>query len=298
MRYLIVLLAMVMMGFVVGCSKSNPSSKKGSSGDSTSGGNSSSGGNSTSSLPFSNYEYQGFMTELSREWEKPILVHFNADSTVIDYCYFMLRVGNDAFTDNDSLIGKILTIGTGSGGGTSVTVYFKAIADTQVYNFSPDFSGLSGGSNGLASNQFTFEGLTKDTKVAAALGTSYWTSDTSMENNSTNGLPWYPDINGVQFSTNGTSSYFRNGAGEEIGVIPNDTLVYFKYFQYGNRVYFYGYNETITTGIPYWGIISDDGNTINADTYNFTQSRVPLYTQNFDYYGEPGNPPVMHRKID
>jgi hypothetical protein len=298
MRYLVVLLATVMMGFFIGCSKSSPSIKGGNSGDSTNSGNTGTGGNtggkSTGSLPFANYEYQGFMTELTREWQKPILIHFNADSTVVDYCTFMLN-GN-TFTQ-DSITGKITQIAIASGGGPSLTIYFKEIADTQVYNFSADYSGLSGGSNGLAANQFTFQGLTKDTHVATTLGNSYWTSDTSTENNTTLGSPWYPDINGVQFVSNGTSDYDRNGLPATVGLIPSDTLVFFKYFQYGNRVYFYGYNETIPAGIPYWGIISDDGNTINADTRDFTSARVPNYLQNFDYYGEPGNPPVMHKKL-
>lgn len=273
---------MVMAGFVIGCSKSN--SLKGGSG----------GGTGTSgSFAFAGYEYEGSMTELSREWEKPILVHFNADSTVTDYCFFMFN-GNTF--DPDSLSGKILQVGTASGGGPSVTVYFKDIADTQVYDFSPDLSGLSGGSNGLAGNQFYFPGLTKITKTAAALGTSFWTCDTSMEPNSTQGSPWYPDINGTQFNSNSFCNYSRNGGPAEIGLVPNQTLVSIEYFQHGSRVYFYGYNETISTGIPYFGIISNDGNTIYADTRDFIKGRVPIYGQTKDYYGEAGNPPVMHKR--
>lgn len=286
MRYPVIFLALVMVGVVIGCSKSKPATR-GSGG--TSG--------TSSSLTFSGYEYQGFMTELSREWQKPVLVHFNADSTVIDYCFFQLSLSTGPYTQ-DSLIGKIVQIGTGSGGGPSVTVYFKDIADTQVYNFSPDLSGLTGGSNGLAANQFYFSGLTRITNTAATLGTSFWTCDSSMELNSTQGSPWYPDINGTQFNSNSFCTYFRNGGVAQIGVVPNQTDVTFKYFQYGSRVYFYGYNENIATGIPYFGIISNDGNSINADTRNFTQGRVPNYNQTFDYYGEAGNPPVMHRKTN
>ena len=155
-----------MVGFVIGCSKAN--SLKGGSG-STSGGDTSgtsrggtSGTSGTSgSLAFAGFEYEGSMTELSRQWQKPILVHFNADSTVIDYAFFYLAVTGYQYTLQDSLTGKIIQMGTASGGGPSVTVYFKDIADTQVYNFSPDLSGLTGGSDGLAANQFYFSGLTK-----------------------------------------------------------------------------------------------------------------------------------------
>ena len=152
---------MVMVGFAIGCSKSN-SSKGGSSGTTGTSG----------SLAFAGFEYEGSMTELSRQWQKPILVHFNADSTVIDYSFFYLAVIGYQYTLQDSLIGKIIQMGTGTGGGPSVTVYFKDIADTQVYNFSPDLSGLTGGSNGLAANQFYFSGLTKITKPAASTMTS------------------------------------------------------------------------------------------------------------------------------
>ena len=287
MRYLVILFAMVMVGFAIGCSKSN-SSKGGSSGTTGTSG----------SLAFAGFEYEGSMTELSRQWQKPILVHFNADSTVIDYSFFYLAVIGYQYTLQDSLIGKIIQMGTGTGGGPSVTVYFKAIADTQVYNFSPDLSGLTGGSNGLAANQFYFSGLTKITKPAASLAGSFWTCDSSTENNATKGSPWYPDINGTQFGSNSFCTYFRNGGQAETGVVPNQTAVTFEYFQYGSRVYFYGYNEIRPEGIPYWGIISDDGNTIYADTEAFTVARVPIYGQTDDYYGDAGNPPVMHRKLN
>jgi hypothetical protein len=279
----------VMVGFVIGCSKSN-SSKKGSGG--TAGGDTSA---TSGSLAFAGFEYEGSMTELSRQWQKPILVHFNADSTVIDYAFFYLAVTGYQYTLQDSLIGKIIQMGTASGGGPSVTVYFKDIADTQVYNFSPDLSGLTGGSNGLAANQFYFSGLTKITTPAASLAVSFWTCDSSTENNATKGSPWYPDINGTQFGSNSFCTYFRNGGTAEVGVVPNQTAVTFEYFQYGSRVYFYGYNEMRPEGIPYWGIISNDGNTIYADTEDFTQARVPVYGQTDDYYGDAGNPPVMHR---
>jgi hypothetical protein len=284
MRYIVLFFATVMVGLVIGCSKSSSSSKGG-------------GGSKGGTFAFSGYQYEGFMTQLSREWQKPIMVQFNSDSTVTDYCFFYLNVNNN-WLSIDSLTGQILSVGTGSGGGPSVTVYFKATADTQVYNFSPDLSGVNGGSNGLASNQFYFSALTKITKTAASLSGSYWTSDTSKEQNGTYGSPWYPDINGVQFNSNGTTNYVRNGGPVEIGVVPNDTLVYIKYWQYGNRVYFYGYNENYNEGIPYWGVISDDGNTINADTEDFTIARVPNYDQTNDYYGDAGNPPVMHRRLN
>ena len=300
MRYPVILLATVMAGFVIGCSKSN-SSKGGSGG--TSGGDTSGtsrGGTSggSGSLAFAGFEYEGSMTELSRQWQKPILVHFNADSTVIDYAFFYLAVTGYQYTLQDSLTGKILQIGTGTGGGPSVTVYFKDIADTQVYNFSPDLSGLTGGSNGLAANQFYFSGLTRITKTAASLAGSFWTCDSSTENNATKGSPWYPDINGTQFGSNSFCTYFRNGGTAEIGVVPNQTAVTFEYFQYGSRVYFYGYNELHPEGIPYWGIISNDGNIINADTQDFSAARVPIYGQTDDYYGDAGNPPVMHRRTN
>jgi hypothetical protein len=291
MRYPVLLLATAMVSLVIGCSKSN--SSKGGSGGGSGGGTT---GGKVGGLAIANNEYQGFMTELSREWQKPILVHFNADSTVIDYSFFYLAVTGYNYFLQDSLTGKIIQMGTGTGGGPTVTVYFKDIADTQVYNFSPDLSGLTGGSNGLAANQFYFSGLTRITKPAASLAGSFWTCDSSTENNATKGSQWYPDINGTQFGSNSFCTYLRNGGQAEIGVVPNQTAVTFEYFQYGSRVYFYGYNEETPQAIPYWGIISNDGNTINADTEDFTYGRVPTYVQTFDYYGEAGNPPVMHRR--
>src|ERR1700760_432722 len=98
MRYFVVLLCVVAMGFVVSCSKSNPQAKP-ANGDSTNNGNGGTQGGgmggTTGGLSFAKSDYEGVATLWSREWLKPILVHFNADSTVVDYCYFYMMVDNN-----------------------------------------------------------------------------------------------------------------------------------------------------------------------------------------------------------
>ena len=178
MRHLIVSLCVVTLGLVVGCSKS------GSSGGST--------GGTTGGFSFANTDYSGLMIQQSRQFPKPILIHFNADSTLIDYCLFYLDV-NGTWIDPDSVIGKIISVTANAGSGPSVKVYLKATADTQVYTFTSDMSGLTGGSAGVASNQFTLNTLTKLTGSAVSISNTSWYTDTTKSNDATNGALYYPE---------------------------------------------------------------------------------------------------------
>ena len=279
------MLATACVVLMIGCSKSKPGSGSGTGG--------STGGKG---LSFANTEYVGTCTELSRFWPKPICVHFNDDSTVYAFCVFYLQVHGNNY-QYDSVRGKITQIGTGTGGGISVTVAYPDIADTQVYNFSTDMSGLSGGSNGLASNQFYFSGLQKVSDKMPALGASFWNTDTIHSADATNGLLMTPDIAGVQFQSNGFSSYLRNGGAAVSGVVPNQYVIQFEYWQYNSRVYFYGYNEDYPEGVEYFGVLMPDGNTMLCDPYyDLNVARVTSPYSTIDWYGPAESTPTMHKR--
>jgi hypothetical protein len=290
MRPFSLLFVVLIAGFVISCHKTNPAITPGNPNDSTGTGNG--GGTKGGSLAFANGDYVGVMTELSRYFQKPIDVHFNADSTVWAYCLFNLRV-NNAWLYADSLEGKVIRVGTGNAGGPSATVYFAAIADTQVYNFSTDLSAVTGGSNGLAGNQFYFSDLQKAPLTAFVLNPSFWRA---------NGP--YPDIDGLQFTTyayDGTitgnvTEFFENGNWLNTGPegIPPGAPYAFPYLQIGSRVYFDGYESASPgpfIGLPYFGVLTPDGGTIMADSRS-TAASLPTDPTENGY----GNTPTMVKK--
>jgi hypothetical protein len=287
----------------IGCSKtsSKPASVNTDS-TNTGGGTGGTGGTGgKSTLTFAGNEYTGVMTELSRYWAKPFVVDFNADSTVNVFCDFYLVANNHAFND-DSLHGKIFKIGSGVGGGLLVDVSYPDIADTQEYTFTADLSGLTGGSvgaesGGLASNQFIFSGATLFTKPGVSMVNTEWYTDTIVSTDATNGLPEFPDVNNITFF-NTYTEYYRLPVGlVTVGVIPDDSVLKVDYRQINARVNFFGYDEVTNKLIAYFGVLSNDGNTMLVDinASAFPYARVPTPQQTIDWYGPPETTPIMHR---
>jgi len=284
---------------VIGCGKT--ASKPAGIIDSTNTGGGGTGTGGKNTLTFAGNEYTGVMTELSRYWNKPFVIDFNADSTVNVFCDFYLVAGNHAFND-DSLPGKIFKISSGVGGGLLVDVSYPDIADTQEYTFTADLTGLTGGSvgaqgGGLASNQFIFSGATLWTKPGMSVAYSSWATDTIVSTDATNGLPEFPDINGISF-TDTITSYYRLPYGTiEIGIAPNVGPLEADYRQINARVNFFGYDEVSGKLLQYFGVLSNDGNTMLCDinASEFPYARVPTPQQTIDWYGPPETTPIMHR---
>ncbi len=288
----------------IGCSKT--AAKGAGNNDSTNtggGGTGNTGGTGgKSSLPFAGNEYTGVMTELSREWSKPLVIDFNADSTVNVFCDFYLVTPNGPL-NSDSIQGKIFKIGLATGGGTLLDISFPAIADTQEYTITADLSGVTGGSvgaqsGGLASNQFTFAGATLFPTSAPSVANSEWNTDTIKSPDATNGLNEYPDVNNISFYDTYTA-YYRLPVGVIVYGLEPDSTVKVKYWQVRSRVYFYGYNETSNKLIPYFGVLSNDGNTmlVDVNSADFVYARLPNYLETIDWYGPPGETPSMHRQL-
>jgi hypothetical protein len=304
MKYFLYFALLASLACVIGCSKTS-SKPAGGNNDSTNTGGGGTGGTGgtggKSGLSFAGNEYTGVMTELSRYWAKPFVIDFNADSTVNVFCDFYLVVNNDAFSD-DSLHGKIFKIGSGVGGGLLIDVSYPEIADTQEYTFTADLSGLTGGSigaqsGGLASNQFTFAGATLFTKPGVSLVNSEWNTDTIKSADATNGLQEFPDVSNITFFDTYTEYYRLPVGAITIGVAPADSILKAGYRQINARVNFYGYDEVSDKLIEYFGVLSNDGNTMLVDinASEFPYARVPTPLQTIDWYGPPETTPVMHR---
>ena len=304
MKHFLFFALIASLACVIGCSKASikPAGGNNDSTNTGSGGAGGAGGTGgKGSLTFAGNEYTGVMTELSRYWAKPLVIDFNADSTVNVFCDFYLVTPNGPLND-DSIQGKIFKVGSGVGGGLLVDVSYPAIADTQEYTFTADLSGLTGGSvgaqsGGLASNQFIFSGATLFPKQAPSMVGSEWNTDTIKSLDATNGLSEFPDITNITFYDTYTS-YYRYPVGTIVYGLEPDSTVKVKYWQIRSRVYFYGYNETYSKLIPYFGVLSNDGNTILADVSaaDFGYARVPTPLQTIDWYGPPETTPSMHRQ--
>jgi hypothetical protein len=303
MKHFLFFALLASLACAIGCSKtaSKPAVGNNDSTNTGGGGTGNGGAGGKNTLTFAGNEYTGVMTELSRYWAKPFVIDFNADSTVNVFADFYLVANNHEFND-DSLPGKIFKIGSVAGGGLVIDVSYPDIADTQEYTFTADLKGLTGGSvgaqsGGLASNQFIFNGATLFTKPGVSVAYSSWATDTIVSTDATNGMPEFPDINGISF-TDTITSYYRLPYGTiEIGVAPNVGPLEADYRQINARVNFFGYDEVSGKLISYFGVLSNDGNTMLVDinASAFPYARVPTPQQTIDWYGPPETTPVMHR---
>lgn len=297
MKSLILSLVAVAAICVIGCKKSAHQPARGT------GTGNGGGGGTTGGLPFGNGDYVGIFTELSRNYEKPIQIHFGADSSVKAYALFYMQLPNqNAFGPLDTIEGKVISVGTGDAGGPSATVYMTTTADTQVYNFTADLSHLQGGSNGLAGNQFYTSNLEKVPKPPDSLNGTFWGTDTARSyNNTLDAIGAYPDIDGVAFTTyfyagvtgGSVTEYVQQGVLLNIGPegIPPGAPIASGYVQLGSRVYFNGCGNISGRIInpPYFGVIMASGDSIFADSRSY-EADLPIL-------GNPGygNTPVMHK---
>ncbi len=277
------------------CSKSN---SKSSGSDSTGTGGTTTTGTPKPNYAFANTEYNGIATEVSEYYEKPIAIHFNADSTVSAYSCFTWALGGPSNVLSDSIHGKITAVGTDGSGGTTISVTFDTIGDNkgdqQVMTISSGNSTLTGGSitgsPAPGAVQFQYVGLKLYSDTAKVGGS--WTGDSV---NVGGGFVeyWYPDVATFSFFLDSTG-YLRNGLPYPSG--PGTTPVYAKYWQYGSRVYFYGLNENYARLIPYFGVLSADGTYMYIDTQDFSDARLPVPFQTSDEYGPADVTPMIHKE--
>lgn len=288
------------------CSKHNDKPAAGSgNNDSTGTGTGTGGtgtGTKTANYAFANTEYNGISTQVSEYYQKPLAIHFNADSTVSAYSCFSWSLGGASNVLHDSIHGKITTVGSDGSGGTTISVTFDSTGDQQVMTISADKSGLTGGS--IAGSpapgavQFQFAGLKLFPGTPVSVGGT-WTGDSVAVGGGFYSY-YYPDVSTFSFfvdttkGASGTTGYLRNGLPYPYGV--GVTPTYAKYWQYGSRVYFYGLNEIYAYLIPYFGVLSADGKTMYVDTQDFSSARLPVPFQTNDTYGPADVTPSIHQE--
>lgn len=237
-------------------------------------------GGGKKTFDFSNSEYTGIGHAGNHYYPRPISIRFNSDSTLTTFTHILLNNTYNIIT------GKITNVSTNAQGGTDLTVtyLFPTIEQqfnyVQTYTISADKSTLSGGAFPL------YELISMKlfpTKAPSIAGN--WT---------TNG--YYADIAGITFGSDSTSTYQRGGKTLTYGGDAT-AIIHAAYHQNGGRLTFIGINETQNDLlIQYYGVITADGKKVYADSYDFSDSRLPSIYGGSEAYGPIGVTPSITKQ--
>ncbi|MCK7554963.1 hypothetical protein MKQ70_08065 [Chitinophaga sedimenti] len=110
---------------------------------------------------------------------------------------------------------------------------------------------------------------------------------------------WFADVNVIKFfSPEGYTNYIQSGipligTSSDMGGMLSPT-----YKQDGSRLTFAGVDpsELPVKIIPYYGVLSADGNILYVDAYEFSRARLTASQSTFEYYGPRGVTPWLIRQ--
>ena len=260
------------------------------------GGSGSGPGGSNSPYFFANTEWVGTASTQGQEYPQPIDLVFSGDTGTIAYCLFHMYDGGSGYFIADSMVGKITSIAGGTNGSYTVDVTYAATGDQQQYAVTQ--TGLNGGSvsgsPAISYQQFGVTLLAGAVKPASLSATN-WSGHKIVSADATNGLYAYPDLATMSFNYDGTTSYIRNGTQILDGELNAPKALEVNYAQYSSRVLFYGYNEEQVKLVLYFGVLSADGNSMAVDARDHVLGRLPNYSQTIDWYGPPGETPIIYK---
>ena len=267
---LVVLLAMVIMLPALSCKKDKDDTDNNGGGD-----------------VFANTEYAGTAKVGNHYYPRPISIRFDGNRNVSAWSNLVLN------KFNRDVAGKVTTVEQNGQGETVLTVLWdlpgeEQFNSPQTYTISADKKTISGGTNPL----YVLEQLPlapKDVKSVV----SVWSQPTEPG--------WYPDVNATIFFPDKFAEYARYGdpvLGTPLDPDRNDNLR-LTYTQDGTRILFTGVRDEqaplMRFLIPYYGVLSADGNTMYLDPLDYTYSRLPYSFQSFEYYGPKGITPTLKR---
>lgn len=267
---LMLMLATVMILAGTGCKKDTDDPDNNGNGDS-----------------FANKEYAGTALVGNHYWPRPLSIRFDGNRNVSAWSNLVLNKYNHDVT------GKVTQVETDPQGGTVLTVLWNLPGEEQfnspqTYTIPADGKTISGGTNPLyVMNQLPLA----PTEVKKVVGT--WEKT---------GQPgWYPDVNATMFLNDGFALYYTNGDPVMSSFDPTDVnRLRLKYTQDGTRITFSG--TRLEPGsppqryfIPYYGVLSADGNTLYVDALEYTYARLPSSFQTFDWNGPKGITPNLQR---
>ncbi|GAA4312810.1 hypothetical protein GCM10023149_08320 [Mucilaginibacter gynuensis] len=233
---------------------------------------------------FSNSEYTGIARVGNHYYPRPLSLRFGAKDSVIAWSHLTLTKWR-----RGDVPGKITKVEEDAQGQTQVTVLFDLPGDEQfnspqVYTISADKSKITGGSSPIIA-MVDMKLFPKD--APSIVGN--WGQPDHPE--------WFPDVNSTTFYTQGLTSYFSGG--DPLYSVHDDGVIFkLNYKQDGSRILFSGANpiDPEIYVIPYYGVLSADGNTLYVDPYEFTAARITTSLSTFEWYGPKGVTPWLLRK--
>ena len=104
-------------------------------------------------------------------------------------------------------------------------------------------------------------------------------------------------MNAITFNESGETTYKQNGVTIWAGA-PNTIQWKEGYTQEGSRIRMTGVQQVnnVTLQVPYYGVLTPDGNTLLVDSYDFSLSRLTSSFSSTDVYGPKGVTPSLLRQ--
>jgi hypothetical protein len=233
---------------------------------------------------FSNTEYTGIANVGNHYYPRPLSLRFGAGDSVTAWSHLTLTKWR-----RGDVPGKITKVEEDAQGQTQITILFDLPGDEQfnspqVYTISADKSKITGGTSPIIA-MVDMKLFPKD--APSIVGN--WAQPGHPE--------WFPDVNAITFFPQGITNYFQGG---KPVFFSYDEGVYFQreYKQDGSRITYYGANpmDGKIYVIPYYGVLSADGNTLYMDAYDFIGARITTSLSTFEWYGPKGVTPWLVRR--
>lgn len=236
----------------------------------------------TGTFSFSNSEYTGIANAGNHYYPRPVSIRFNTDSSMSIFSYILLN------GEYSIVKGKVSHVNVNAQGQTEITVVYSfpsieaQFNGPQVYTISADKATMTGGAFPL----YSIVGTLKIFPTKAPTIAGNWNTPQSS----------YPDVAGMSFGTDSTTTYQYNGKTLTYGGDPT-AVIHIAYHQNGGRVNFSGVNESQNDLIiPYYGVLTADGKAMYLDSYKFSSARLPSIYGGSEAYGTIGVTPSMQKQ--
>jgi len=236
----------------------------------------------TGTFSFAYAEYTGIGNAGNHYYPRPVSIRFNGDSSMSVFSFIVL---NGQYS---TVKGKVSHVAVNAQGQTEVTVVYDFPAKEQQFNgpqtyfISADKATMTGGAFPL----YEIVGSLKLFPAKAPGIAGNW--------NTPNG--YYPDVAGMSFGADSTTTYQYNGKTLTYGGDPTKAI-HIKYSQNGGRVNFSGVNVSQNDLLlQYYGVLTADGNNMYLDSYQFSDARLPSIYGGSQVYGTIGVTPSMKRQ--
>lgn len=236
-------------------------------------------------------EWVGTLALSGYNYPPPCYLKILPGNKMTAYAPFAILTAPGVFKYVDSLNGTYTTVDSLPDGTNSVKARFDLIGDVSLNVFERKELKVIPADPSRPSPAMRMDIYTTP---AATVKNSGWSTPLLPS-----GRFAYPDVNGVQFATNGNTQYERNGVlllkNAITGVVLDTEPLQFAYTQRGPMVFFSGVNETVRKFVPYFGVLMSGGNKMMVHSFS-ADSRLPAFFITTNEYGFPGVTPILQRR--